>query len=866
MSSSTRRRERGIALFAVMFAILLLSVIGLGMMYSSNTESAINSNYKDAQIALYAAAGGLQEVRDRIQPATLSIVPPTRLPSLTAANVVYLINPKNGETVAPWDLNNTYRDTELCQENILGLTGPVGTPCDTLPSGSAWYATYNDSLTAAGVWRQTSPLDFKWVRVTLKKNNMTPVAANGSSTSSNQVCWDGAHQIMLPNGYGPECNRIGSVISVSVTNGGSNYTAPPTVTISAPPTGNQATAHANMTLVTSQMVQAVTVDNQGSGYTSAPTVTLSGGTGTGATAHVCTLGSECATPFVPLNGAPVDTITLGTAGTRCYATAPAISFNGGGGSGATAAATLAATNSCIQSVTYSGPCSAHKPSSGNPSGDTITGVGFSGGPAGSSDFSATLTFGGPNGEVTAMSIQNSGTGYTNAPTTITGISGCGSLTFTVNLGKRVQSVALTSGGGGYSSAPTVSFTTGTGTTQTDPTATTTLGAIPANAGKVTAVVVDNGGNGYSPGVGGVPTVTFASSSGTGAAATASVAPVGGTNYYRVSSITLDNQGYGYTTEPTVTFTAPDAGGVTAAADATLGRGANYGKVYLLTALAQTASGARAMMQMEAASPVTGFNATGALTIDGPNPNISNMPSSNNFYTRGNDANSCDDAETEPLRPAVGTYDDPNANPPTTSTSSVTSVLSTSPGPDHYVGEGGTTTTPSVQNVYSSLGETMGTPTGLKAMIDAINARKTNTSNTVLLGTEASPAINYITGDVTLNGSNTGYGILVVTGKLTMDGNFSWKGVVLCIGDGAFDFGGGGNGQITGTILVAKIWDNHTDQNLLSSLGSPRLNWNGGGGNGIQYDHCWATNMMSKIPFDAPPSTRPLKILSLRQLP
>src|SRR6185369_4093092 len=106
-TQSLQRNERGVALFAVLFALLLLSVIGLGMMYSTNTETAINSNYKDAQVALYAAMAGLQEGRDRIQPTTGTIAPPTAMPTLGAANVVYIINPKNGETVAPWSTNAT---------------------------------------------------------------------------------------------------------------------------------------------------------------------------------------------------------------------------------------------------------------------------------------------------------------------------------------------------------------------------------------------------------------------------------------------------------------------------------------------------------------------------------------------------------------------------------------------------------------------------------------------------------------------------------------------------------------------------------------------------------------------------------------
>jgi hypothetical protein len=846
--SVNRQSERGVALFAVLFALLLLSVIGLGMMYATNTETAINSNYRDAQVALYAAMAGLQEARDRIQPATLHITPPTDVPSLSAQNVIYIINPKTGETVTPWDLTSRYADTELCWERILSLTGTIGTPCTTIASGSSWYRTYDDSNSStAGVWKLTNPLDWKWVRIALKTNNMAPIAANNNVATTNQVCWDGKNQILLPTGYGAECVRVGSVVSVLVNNSGSGYTSAPTVTIGAPASGQTATATANMELVTQQMVTSITVTNGGSGYAEKPIVTLVGGTGSGATAHV---GDD----FIPANGAPVASISLAGAGTRCYASAPAVAFTGGGGSGAAAAATLAASNSCIADVSFNGPCSAHK-------SETVAGIGLSG--ASGSGFAATVTFN-SNGTSTGVTITNSGNGYTAAPTNITNINGCGTMTFTATLGKRVSAVSLTSGGSGYSSVPTVSFTTGTGTTQTQPAATASLGAIPPNAGKVLSVVVDTNGTAYNPGAGGAPSVVFTAASGSGAAATANLAPVGGTNYYKVASVTVNSPGYGYTSAPSVSFSG--GGGSGATAQATVGMGSNYGKIHVLTAFAQTSSDARAMMQMEVAGPPTGYHDAGALTVDGPNPTISNFANSNQFYINGNDQNTCGDAYTEPTRPAVGTYDNPDADPPTHSLSTMIGVANVSPGPDHYVGDGGNATTPSVQNVYATLGETMGTPTGLKAIIDAVNANKTNTGNTVSLGSAASPQINYIDGNLTLAGSNTGYGVLVVTGRLEMDGNFSWKGTILVVGDGIFDFSGGGNGTIYGSMVVAKIWDGYATKNLLSSLGSPSMNWNGGGGNGIYYDHCWAWKMMSKVPVVSPPSTKPLRVLSVRTLP
>ena len=112
--------DRGIALLVVLFSLLLLSVIGLGMMYSTNMETSINYNYRDKQIAFYAAMAGLQEARDRIQPATHNIVAPTQLPSTSFQNIVYIVG--NAASVKPWDTTNAYFDTELCQQQILSLT------------------------------------------------------------------------------------------------------------------------------------------------------------------------------------------------------------------------------------------------------------------------------------------------------------------------------------------------------------------------------------------------------------------------------------------------------------------------------------------------------------------------------------------------------------------------------------------------------------------------------------------------------------------------------------------------------------------------------------------------------------------------
>src|SRR5262249_926917 len=99
---SNRKGERGIALLVTVFALLLLTGHTLGMTVSPTTEPTINPNYREKQTATFAVMAGLQEARDRLQPATHNIPAPTDLPSLAAANVIYIINPKSGETVEPW--------------------------------------------------------------------------------------------------------------------------------------------------------------------------------------------------------------------------------------------------------------------------------------------------------------------------------------------------------------------------------------------------------------------------------------------------------------------------------------------------------------------------------------------------------------------------------------------------------------------------------------------------------------------------------------------------------------------------------------------------------------------------------------------
>src|ERR1700686_1425642 len=105
-----RKHERGMALILSLLALLLISAVGLGMIYMSSTESSINGNYKDTQTAFFAMRAGLEEGRDRLRanspPPTIPLpvaVPPAAGFPPAAGSVVYILNPAGpGDAVTPW--------------------------------------------------------------------------------------------------------------------------------------------------------------------------------------------------------------------------------------------------------------------------------------------------------------------------------------------------------------------------------------------------------------------------------------------------------------------------------------------------------------------------------------------------------------------------------------------------------------------------------------------------------------------------------------------------------------------------------------------------------------------------------------------
>ena len=134
----------------------------------------------------------------------------------------------------------------------------------------------------------------------------------------------------------------------------------------------------------------------------------------------------------------------------------------------------------------------------------------------------------------------------------------------------VSQIFLSNDGSGYTSAPTVSFSSPpTGfTTATAVAITTTRNAVTS----VKEILITNAGSGYTV----APTITFSGGGGTGAAATCGIITTGG-----VASFTIANGGVGYSTVPSITIAGPVGSGLTASARAIVSAGGTISSIVIL---------------------------------------------------------------------------------------------------------------------------------------------------------------------------------------------------------------------------------------------------------------------------------------------
>jgi hypothetical protein len=212
-------QEQGVALIAAMLMLLLISAVAVGMILASDTESSISSNFRDEQTAFFSARGGVEEMRDRLRSNatdSLSASLPTQLPGQDNG-VLYIINPMDGETVAPWNTAGAdYPDNEICKEIPCAGGAPGGNPWFTQAPASATYAA-------------TPKLGWKWVRITAKMNKTSYSSlltnVDGSQpqdpAAPARVCWNGKNEVVAPVACNGNDQQVYEISALGMTSRGS---------------------------------------------------------------------------------------------------------------------------------------------------------------------------------------------------------------------------------------------------------------------------------------------------------------------------------------------------------------------------------------------------------------------------------------------------------------------------------------------------------------------------------------------------------------------------------------------------------------------------------------------------------------------
>ncbi len=299
------------------------------------------------------------------------------------------------------------------------------------------------------------------------------------NTSGGAVTVDGNHLARVF-----DINPIFTVGSITVTDGGSGFTTSPPVTI----TGGGGTGATATATITNGQVTSVTITNAGTGYTSPPTITFSGGGGKGAAATAIMASPKIAVTMIGF------TIENGVAG-------PGNGTAGeGGGIRDNDNASLILNDMVItdNSAFSDGGGVAMANVLSTPWLLSLTNTTISDNHAGDKG-------GGVDEDGTGKTIISGGlvTGNTS------GGEGAGVNLNAISQG-GVFGVAITNGGSGFTSPPTVTFTGGGGTGAT--------GTAIISHGKVVGVMITDPGTGYIT----APTISFSGGGGKGAAATATL--------------------------------------------------------------------------------------------------------------------------------------------------------------------------------------------------------------------------------------------------------------------------------------------------------------------------------------------------------
>src|ERR1700738_170662 len=145
-----KRSEKGVALLIALFALLLISAVGLALVAASGSETSLAGNYRNSSGAFHASMAGVEEGGVRRLPSNPNyfgaFVAPAGAP-LALGQARYILNPAPGE--AAGNILTKYPDTLYPTE----FAGTAFTPPATQTTASMFSGAANPG-----------PL-YKWVRL-----------------------------------------------------------------------------------------------------------------------------------------------------------------------------------------------------------------------------------------------------------------------------------------------------------------------------------------------------------------------------------------------------------------------------------------------------------------------------------------------------------------------------------------------------------------------------------------------------------------------------------------------------------------------------------------------------------------------------
>ena len=174
MNNQRRDGERGIALMVAMFALLVLTLIGLALLTRATTEVLINDNFKRSKTTFLTAEAGTEEARYRLT----SNASANRIDNLfsdgTASTAVVYIRASGSINPTDQSSSNRYRDAEYASVATRNESGTQSVATSTLYGQTP---TYRTSVI-------TGTIPFAWVKVTRKTEKLA--GQNVDNVGSNQ--------------------------------------------------------------------------------------------------------------------------------------------------------------------------------------------------------------------------------------------------------------------------------------------------------------------------------------------------------------------------------------------------------------------------------------------------------------------------------------------------------------------------------------------------------------------------------------------------------------------------------------------------------------------------------------------------------